>query len=109
MRHLAYLAALACCVVCTLPLEVWLGARVYRQPRRLALTLLMVLLPFLAWDLVAIRLRLWRFDAGQTVGVMLPGGLPLEEVLFFVVIPTAAVLTLEGVRRLSGWPVDGRQ
>jgi hypothetical protein len=41
-------------------------------------------------------------------GVVLPGGVPLEELVFFVVVPLAAVLTLEAVRSARGWDVgDG--
>ena len=46
MRHLSYLAVLAFCLVGTLPLELWLGVRVYRQWRRLLLTLLPVVAVF---------------------------------------------------------------
>ena len=93
------------CLVGTLPLEVWLGVRVYRQWRRLLLTLAPVLVVFLVWDLYAVAAGHWRFDADQTVGLELPGGLPVEELLFFVVIPTCAVLALEAVRKVKGWPV----
>lgn len=96
---------LAFCLLATLPLELWLGVRVYRQSRRLALTLLPVLAVFLVWDWVAIRAGHWSFDVSQTLGVALPGGIPLEEALFFLVIPTCAVLTLEAVRRVRGWAV----
>lgn len=104
MRHLAYLAVLAFCVVGTLPLELVLGVRVYRRPRRLVLTLLPVVVVFVGWDLFAIAQRQWTFDPAQTTGVLLPGGLPLEELLFFLVVPVAAVLALEAVRRVTGWP-----
>jgi hypothetical protein len=33
-----------------------------------------------------------------------PLGLPVEELLFFVVVPTCAVLAFEAVRRVKGWP-----
>lgn len=102
MRHLAYLAVLAFCVAGTLPLEVWLGVRVYRQWRRLALTLLPVLVVFVAWDLYAIAAGHWSFDPAQTVGVRLPGRLPVEELLFFLVVPTCALLSYEAVRRVRG-------
>ncbi len=36
---------------------------------------------------------------------MLPGRVPLDEVLFFLVVPVAAVLTLEAVRAGKGWRV----
>ena len=108
MRSFGYLAVLAFCVIGTLPLEVLLGVRVYRQWRRLLLTLLPVVAVFVTWDLYAIASEHWSFDRTQLVGVMLPGGLPIEEVLFFLVVPTASLLALEAVHRVRGWPLDDR-
>jgi lycopene cyclase domain-containing protein len=105
VRHLGYVAVLASCLLGTLPLEVFLGVRVYRQWRRLLLTLLPVVAVFVAWDLYAIAAGHWAFDRGQTLGVRVGGRLPLEELLFFVVVPTCAVLALEAVRRVRGWSV----
>lgn len=99
MRHLAYVAVLAFCLLGTLPLELWLGVRVYRRWRRLLLTLLPVVAVFVVWDLYAIAHDQWAFDDAQTVGVRLPGDLPLEELLFFVVIPVCAILGFEAVRK----------
>jgi lycopene cyclase domain-containing protein len=104
VRHLAYLAVLAVCLLGTLPLEVWLGVRVYRRPRRLLLTLLPVVAVFMAWDLYAVSAGHWEFDPAQTLGLVLPGGVPVEELLFFLVVPTCAVLAFEAVRRVKGWP-----
>jgi lycopene cyclase domain-containing protein len=103
VRHLSYLAVLAFCLLGTLPLEVWLGVRVYRRPRRLLLTLLPVVAVFYLWDVYAIAAGHWSFDPAQTVGLVLPGGVPVEELLFFVVVPTCAVLAFEAVRRVKGW------
>jgi lycopene cyclase domain-containing protein len=103
VRHLAYLAVLAFCLLGTLPLEAWLGVRVYRRPRRLLLTLLPVVAVFYLWDVYAIAADHWTFDPAQTVGLVLPGGVPIEELLFFVVVPTFAVLAFEAVRRVKGW------
>ena len=107
MRHFAYVAMLVFCLVGTLPLELVLHVGVYRRVRRLALTIAPVLVVFVAWDLYAISRGHWQFDPAQTLGVVLPGGLPLDELLFFLVIPLAAVLTLESVRVVRGWPVGG--
>ena len=110
MRHLAYVGMLAFCLLGTLPLEVWLGVRVYRQWRRLALALLCVAPLFVGWDIYAIAAGHWQFDADQTLGLVLPGDLPVEEVLFFLVIPTCSVLALEAVRRVQDRPRrPGRQ
>jgi lycopene cyclase domain-containing protein len=103
VRQLSYLAVLALCLLGTLPLEVWLGVRVYRRPRRLLLTMLPVVAVFYLWDVYAIAADHWSFDPAQTVGLVLPGGVPVEELLFFVVVPTCAVLAFEAVRRVKGW------
>lgn len=101
-----YLLILGACVVGTLPLELMVGTRVYAQWRRLVLTLLPVVIVFGGWDMVAIDQRTWHYDPRYLIGVTLPGRLPLEELLFFLVIPTCAVLTLEAVRaRRPDWLV----
>lgn len=104
MKQYSYLLVLLACLVGTAPLELFLGTRVYARFRRLALTLLPVVVVFVAWDLLAIRAGHWDYDPTQTTGISL-GSLPLEELLFFLVIPICAVLTLEAVRAVKGWRV----
>jgi lycopene cyclase domain-containing protein len=55
------------------------------------------LVVFVAEDIYAIARGLWTYDPRYLVGVTLPGRLPLEELLFFVVVPICAVLTFEAV------------
>lgn len=105
MRHLIYVAVLAFCLLGTAPLEVFLRTRVYARPLRLVLTLAPVVIVFVAWDLYAISRHHWTYDREQTTAVLLPGRLPLDELLFFLVIPICAVLTLEAVRAVKGWTV----
>ena len=104
MEPFAYLLVLLGCLLGTAPLEIVLGTRVYARWRRLLLTLLPVLVVFLVWDVLAIRAGHWSYDAEQVTGITL-GVLPLEELLFFIAIPICAVLTLEAVRAVKGWPV----
>ncbi|MGN6089136.1 MAG: lycopene cyclase domain-containing protein [Actinomycetes bacterium] len=104
MAHLAYLGVLAFCLVGTGWLEVVLGVRVWRRWRRLLATLAPVVVVFVVWDLYAIARQHWHFDPAQTTGVTLPGRLPIEELLFFVVVPICSVLTLEAVRTVRRWP-----
>ncbi|TAM88188.1 MAG: lycopene cyclase domain-containing protein [Jatrophihabitans sp.] len=104
MTHLVYLAILAACALGTLPLEFVLGTRVYARWRRLLLTLVPVVIVFAGGDVGAVAAGTWEYDPRYLVGVTLPGRLPLEEVLFFLVIPTCAILTLEAVRaRRPDW------
>jgi lycopene cyclase domain-containing protein len=105
MPELTYVAMLVFVVAATLPLEIMLRTRVYARLRRLELTLLCVVPLFVVWDVLAVRAGHWSFDLRQTLGVVLPGDLPLEEWLFFLVVPVASVLTLEAVRAVRGWPV----
>ena len=102
--RLSYLLVLAFCLLATAPLEVLLHTRVYARWRRLVLTLLPVLVVFVTWDVLAIRAGHWDYDPRQTTGISL-GSLPLEELLFFVVIPICCVLALEAVRAVRGWRV----
>jgi lycopene cyclase domain-containing protein len=103
--RLLYLGVLGLCLVGTAPLEFVLHVGVYARWRRLAATLAPVLVVFVGWDLYAIAAGHWRYDPAQTTGVLLPGRLPLDELLFFLVVPVCAVLTLEAVRSVRGWRV----
>jgi lycopene cyclase domain-containing protein len=104
VRHLTYLAVLAACLVGALWLEPILKVNVLRRWRRLLLTLLPVVVVFALWDVAAIAAGHWTFDPAQTTGVLLPGRLPLDELLFFVVVPVCAILGFEAVRAVRRWP-----
>lgn len=97
MDHFQYLLLMAGCVVLTLPLEVVLGARVWRRPRRLVATLVGPVVVFSGWDVAAIAGHWWHYADRYVTGVDLPGRLPVEEVVFFVVVPVCALLTFEVV------------
>ena len=101
MDRWQYLALMAACLLLTLPLEVVLGARVYRRPRRTFIAVVPVALLFVAWDVLAIRRDHWSFSPEFTTGILLPGAIPLEEVVFFVVIPVCGLLTYEAVGAVS--------
>jgi lycopene cyclase domain-containing protein len=103
MDGLSYLALLAGCLLATAPLEFLLRTRVYARWRRLLIAIAPGLLLGVSWDRYAVAHRQWSFDRRYLSGLRL-AGLPIEEVLFFVVIPVCAVLTLEAVRRRRpGW------
>ncbi len=104
MGRLTYLAVLAGCLLAALWLEPILRVNVLRRWRRLALTVLPVVLVFSVWDLAAIAAGHWTFDPAQTTGVLLPGGLPVDEVLFFVTVPVCAILGFEAVRAVLRKP-----
>lgn len=96
MDRWQYAMVLAGCVALTLPLELLVGARVYRRPARLAAALAPVVAVFVAWDVVAARRGHWWWSADLITGARLLG-VPLEEWLFFLVVPVCAVLTYEAL------------
>jgi lycopene cyclase domain-containing protein len=104
MRHLSYVFVLAGCLAAALWLEPILKVNVLRRGRRLILTLLPVALIFTVWDLLAIAAGHWTFDPGQTTGVVFPGGLPLDELLFFLTVPICAILGFEATRAVLRRP-----
>lgn len=99
MGHRTYLAVLGGCLAAALWLEPVLRVRVLRQWRRLLLTIVPVAVVFVGWDVLAVAAHHWSYDPAQTLGITLPGRLPLEELLFFVVVPLCAVLGYEAVRQ----------
>jgi lycopene cyclase domain-containing protein len=100
--HYQYLLLMAGCVLLTLPLELVLGARVWRRPRRLLLALVPVVALFSVWDVVAIARGTWHYSERFTTGVLLPLAMPLEELVFFLVVPICGLLTYEAVGRVLG-------
>jgi lycopene cyclase domain-containing protein len=103
MSRLSYVAVLGFVVVGTAWLEVALRTRVARRWRRLLVAVGPVVVVFSMWDIYAIAQGHWTFDVSRVTGIELPGSLPLDEVLFFVVVPVAAVLTFEAVRAVKRW------
>lgn len=94
-----YLLVMAGCLLVVLPLEC-LGARVLREPGRVAASVLPVALIFLVWDAVAVWAEVWSFNPRYTLGVSL-AGIVLEEFLFFLVVPLCALLTYQSVEALT--------
>jgi len=94
---------MAVCLLVTLPLEFVFRARVYRRARRAVAAVTLAAAPFVLWDLVATSAGHWHWNPRYVTGVML-GPLPLEEVLFFVVVPLCGLLTYEAVRALLPSP-----
>ncbi|HEY5149082.1 MAG TPA: lycopene cyclase domain-containing protein [Mycobacterium sp.] len=101
MDQWQYLIVLGGCVLITAPLEVF-GAGVYRQPVRLLLSVLPVALVFLVWDAIAIAGDVWTYNPRFTSGIDVGFSIPLEELLFFIIIPLCGLLTYSAVSTILG-------
>jgi lycopene beta-cyclase len=101
-----YLIVLGLCVAITLPLELVIGARVWRRPLRTLRAIGPPAAVFLVWDVLAHRAGHWWFTDAYTTEVRILG-LPLAEWLFFLVIPLCGLLTYEAVSIMRGERGDG--
>ena len=100
--HWDYLGLMAACLLITLPLELVFAARVYRRWQVLLKALLPVVVVFAVWDIIAIARDHWSYDPRFVTGIDL-GILPLEELVFFLVIPVCALLSYEAVGTVIAW------
>jgi lycopene cyclase domain-containing protein len=91
-----YLIVLGLCLAITAPLELF-SPGVYRQPRRLLRAVAPVAVAFLLWDAIAIAAHVWTYNPQYVTGIAIVFRIPIEELLFFVVIPLCAVLTYNAV------------
>lgn len=82
-------------------LEAIFKVGVLRRLKRAFLSILPTAVVFLIWDFYAVHSGHWFFDAEQVVGIYGPLGIPLEEFLFFLVVPLAALMTIEAVRAVN--------
>ena len=52
---------------------------------------------FVVWDAVAIAADIWTYNPKYVTGIELPAAIPLEELLFFIVIPLCGLFTYNAV------------
>jgi lycopene cyclase domain-containing protein len=99
-----YMTMLAFTIAGSFWLEIAFKVGVLRRVRRWARSILPIAALFILWDALAIHHHDWYFDKRQILGIYGPFQIPLEEYLFFLVIPLAGIMTLEAVRRVrSTW------
>ncbi|MDA8197225.1 MAG: lycopene cyclase domain-containing protein [Actinomycetota bacterium] len=107
MIRYTYLILMALCLLLTLPLEFVFRARVYRRPLALITSVAITTILFSLFDLSSIVWGWWRYSSKYTTGIDIFGRLPIEEVVFFVVIPICSLLTLEAVRSILNRRAEG--
>uniref|UniRef100_UPI00404B1771 lycopene cyclase domain-containing protein n=1 Tax=Candidatus Planktophila sp. TaxID=2175601 RepID=UPI00404B1771 len=101
MLKFGYLAMIAFTVFGSIWLEFVLKVKVLRRYKQVIKAILPVSLIFIVWDAYAIAAGHWSFDKEQILGIFGPFGIPLEEYLFFTVVPLAGILTIEAVRTVK--------
>ena len=62
---------------------------------------------YLSWDTWAIAKKSWFFDHLQIVNVDVLPKVPIEELLFFLVVPVMTILTYKALLKLTKWTPPG--
>lgn len=66
----------------------------YRNLRNVLVSIIVVGIPLVIWDYFATKIGVWSFNNIYTTGVKLIS-LPLEEILFFIVVPYSMIFLWE--------------
>ena len=78
-------------------LSFWPPLKFYRNIRSLFISISVIVIIFGGWDVFATYRGHWSFNP-EGVGKIRIMNLPLEEVLFFVVIPFCCIFTWEALK-----------
>jgi len=97
VQKFGYMAMLAFTVFGSFWLEIVLKTSVLKRWKRVLISILPISFCFLVWDAYAIAQGHWFFNRDRMLGIYGPFDIPLEEFLFFIIVPMAAILTIEGV------------
>jgi lycopene cyclase domain-containing protein len=95
--HYTYFLILAASLAGPLLLSFDKKVAYHRQWKFLFPALLLPALFFIVWDELKTRTGVWSFSTEHTVGLKI-GSLPIEEVLFFIVVPYCCVFIYECMR-----------
>ena len=106
MEHLHYSYVLIFISICAVGVNFGFKLQFSKKLKLFLLTDALILVIYLIWDFWAVSKGSWFFDPDQILGVMLLGKLPIEEVLFFIIVPMMSILTYLALTKLTGWGKD---
>ena len=101
MAHYHYALVLLFVAICAVGVNLGFRLRITHLWRVFLATDAAILLIYTAWDIWAVENHNWRFDSAQILGLRIVAGLPIEEILFFIVVPVMTVLTYLALSKLT--------
>ena len=108
MQSLHYLYVLICVAICAFGVNLAFRLKISKSWRTFLKVDICVLVIYVAWDIWAVHKKNWRFDPSQILGLKVFGGLPIEEILFFIIVPLMTVLTYLALTKLVAGVRKGR-
>jgi lycopene cyclase domain-containing protein len=103
VEKLHYSYVLIFIVICAIGVNFGFRLQFSKKLKLFLVTDSLILVIYLIWDFWAISKGSWFFDPDQILGLMLLGKLPIEEFLFFIIVPMMTVLTYLALTKLTGW------
>lgn len=100
MERFEYFAVLLATVIGPLVLSRSSALSFYKKPLRLIAAIGLPFPLFVLWDALATQRGHWNFNPEYITGLFI-GNLPVEEIVFFIVVPFAALFTWECVKYFS--------
>jgi lycopene cyclase domain-containing protein len=99
--HYTYLLILALSLAGPLALSFDKKVAFYSKWKQLFAAMILPVAAYIAWDMYFTHLKVWGFNTKYIQEIWI-GNLPLEEVLFFIVVPYCCVFIYECIR--CYWP-----
>ena len=93
MAEFNYLGVLLFISLCAVGVTIVFKVRAPHFWKTFLITDSIVLAVYLFWDYWAIEKKIWSFDPAQTLGFKVLGIIPVEEVLFFIIVPLMTIIT----------------
>ena len=103
MENLHYAYVLIFIAICAVGVNFGFKLQFARKLKLFLLADSLILVIYLIWDFWAVSKGSWFVDSNQILGIMLLGKLPIEEFLFFIIVPLMTVLTYLSLIKLTGW------
>mgnify|MGYP006267775881 CR=1 FL=1 len=100
MLKLHYLMVLAFVFVCAVFIVFVFRVLDKRKLKIFLITDVCILIIYLIWDYWAITRGSWYFDQKQILNLLIFRKIPVEEILFFIIVPFVTVLTYLSLQKL---------
>lgn len=107
MDHFSYLVVILFIAICACGVNLSFRLRIGEHWREVLKTQLVMLALYLTWDTWAIAKKSWFFDHHQIVNIDVLPKVPMEEFLFFIVVPIVTILSYQALLKLTKWKEPG--